>query len=131
MSSRYPKIFFLLGLVLMLLSSLTYGQIIRCGVQDLNPQEVQQLKDAFNQWFYEGNRVTEGVINTIPVAFHIVRYDDGSANVTDQQINDQIAVLNTSFANTNFRFSLHSIQRINNTSWTTHTMGSQQEIVMK
>lgn len=131
MRNNYSKILVVLWIIFMMFSSTIYSQIIRCGVQDLNPQEVQQLKDAFNQWLSEGNRVTDGVIVTIPVAFHVVRYDNGTANVTDQQINDQIAVLNSSFANTNFRFSLHSIQRINNTSWTTHTMGSQQETSMK
>lgn len=91
----------------MLFSSTTYSQIIRCGVQDLNSEEVQQLRDAFNQWIGQGNRVTEGVIITIPIAFHIIRYNDGTADVTDQQINDQIDVLNASYANTNFRFVLH------------------------
>jgi hypothetical protein len=115
----------------MFFSFTTYSQIIRCGVEDLNPQEVQALKDSFNQWLSSGNRVTDGITTTIPVAFHVIRYDNGTANVTDQQINDQLSVLNSSYANTNFRFTLHSIQRINNTSWTTHTMNSQQEIAMK
>ncbi|MFZ2324921.1 MAG: zinc metalloprotease [Ignavibacteriaceae bacterium] len=125
------KILFVFAVIFMLITSVTYGQIIRCGVQDLSPEQVQQLRETFDQWLGKGNMVAEGVIITIPVSFHIIRYDNGSADVTDQQIYDQISVLNSSYANTNFRFSLNSIERVNNTYWTTHLKGSQQEIQMK
>ncbi len=135
-SSKIKSLLRLFVFSIIILSQITLSeeilsQTIRCGVQDLSPEEVQQLRDAFNQWIGQGNRVTGGVIVTIPVSFHIIRYDNGAADVTDQQINDQISVLNSSYLNTNFQFSLYSIERINNTSWTTHTYGSQQEIDMK
>jgi hypothetical protein len=65
------------------------------------------------------------------VAVHVVRYNNGAADVSDAQIQDQIAVLNAAYNNTNFRFSLASIDRTNNTRWTTHTPGSGNERRMK
>mgnify|MGYP003805339601 CR=1 FL=1 len=44
--------------------------------------------------------------------------------VTDEQIYDQIIVLNDCFASTWFRFSLYSIERVNNTLWATHAYDS-------
>lgn len=126
------KILFLFAIILMLFSSTTYSQIIRCGVRDLSLEEVLQLRNAFTQWLSRGNSVRVGGVAPIPIAFHVIRYDDGlSADVTDEQINAQINLLNSSFRIAGYSFSLHSIQRINNTAWTTHTMGSPQEWEMK
>jgi hypothetical protein len=103
---------------------------IRCGVQDLTPEQVQQLQGQLNRWLAEGGRVLSAA-TTIPVAFHVVRYDDGGADVTDQQINDQIDVLNGAFGNTNFQFTLHSIDRVDSSEWSDHRMGSAEESQMK
>ena len=124
------RLLFLFSCWVILLTQTINAQYIRCGVEDLSAEEVNNLRTAFEQWLAEGNRVLTSNV-TIPVAFHIIRYDNGDADVTDQQILNQLQVLNTSYSNTNFSFSLHSIQKVNNTSWTTHTMNSPQEAIMK
>ncbi len=74
---------------------------------------------------------TPRAITTIPVAMHVVRSNTGQWDVTDTQIANQIAVLNGAYASTNFRFSLASTDRTNNTAWSQHTMGSANETAMK
>ncbi len=68
---------------------------------------------------------------TIPVAVHVVAHDDGTADVPDSQIHDQIAVLNAAYNGTGFSFSLASIDRTYNRKWSTHRYGSRDEIKMK
>ncbi len=48
---------------------------------------------------------------TIPVAFHIVRKKNGEFDVTDQQVDDQMAVLSDSFSSKGFKFKLREIIR--------------------
>jgi hypothetical protein len=60
---------------------------------------------------------------TVPTWFHIVHHADGTGNVSNQAVRDQLAVLNEGFAggeggvNTGFRFSLAGITRTANTEW--------------
>jgi hypothetical protein len=63
-----------------------------------------------------GNGFTE-TITTIPVAFHILRSNTGQYDVTDATCQAQVDVLNTAFASTNFRFTLLSVDRTNNSTW--------------
>jgi PKD repeat protein len=104
----------------------------RCGTVAPSPVELEQLSKQVSQWLAQ--RPDDGplaVITTIPVAVHVVRSNSGAWDVTDQQINDQIAVLNGAYASTNFQFSLASIDRTNNTTWSQHTPGSAAETAMK
>jgi hypothetical protein len=57
--------------------------------------------------------------------------NDGSADVTNAQIQDQLDVLDAAFAPTGFRFHLLSIDRTNNSTWSRHQPGSQAERQMK
>ncbi|MCB9070373.1 MAG: zinc metalloprotease [Calditrichae bacterium] len=104
--------------------------ILRCTIPETPKEKQLLLRKSHKEWLLTGNSPNTSII-TIPVAFHVIRYSDGTANVTDQQINDQIVVLNSSYANTNFRFSLHSIERVNNNSWVDATYGSSAEGEMK
>ena len=62
---------------------------------------------------------------TVPVYIHVMRDAAGNGDVTDTQISQQIAVLNTTFAgqessqaaNTGFTFTLAGVDRYNNTQW--------------
>jgi pregnancy-associated plasma protein-A len=62
---------------------------------------------------------------TIPVVFHVVTATNGTGNVTDTQINQQIAEMNQDYAggessqasNTEFQFTLQSIKHWSNNSW--------------
>jgi hypothetical protein len=60
---------------------------------------------------------------TVPTWFHIVHHADGTGNVSDAAVNDQLQVMNMTFGgfeggvNTGFRFSLAGITRTANTEW--------------
>jgi N-acetylneuraminic acid mutarotase len=85
----------------------------RCGTPTPTADELTAVQRAIGK-----SSVTIQCTVTIPVAFHILRYDNGiTGDVSDSQINNQLTVLNNAYASTNFRFSLHSIERINNTVW--------------
>jgi hypothetical protein len=72
---------------------------------------------------------------TIPVAFHVLTRTNGTGTLSTSQVQDQIDVLNDSFAgltssssiNTAFRFQLASIDTTANNSWFTMSPGSSAE----
>ena len=99
---------------------------IRCGCPA--PTAAQK---AANAAATAGRVGALGSSVVIPVAFHVVRRDDGSADVTDQMILDQIQVLNDSFNPHGYSFVLKSVQRVNNTAWSTHFPGTANESNMK
>lgn len=105
---------------------------IRCGAPELSLAQQAAIQDDVEKWLAANPdfRATEA-ITTIDVAFHVVRYNDGSADVSDQQINAQMQVLNQAFNGTNFQFNLVSTDRTNNTKWTTHRYNSRNERQMK
>ncbi|NNF57348.1 MAG: T9SS type A sorting domain-containing protein [Rhodothermaceae bacterium] len=85
--------------------------VFRCNTHPLGHERRAEV-DAHIQ-----HAVARQAILTIPVAFHVITKNDGTGDVPDQQIFDQIAVLNADFAATNFRFVLQSIDRTANTTW--------------
>ncbi len=101
-----------------------------CGVGSLSETERQTLLEIQNNWLSKNNRgFTENI--TIPIAFHIVHHN-GIGNVTDQVIQNQLNVLNATYSNTLFNFSLHSIDRVNNSAWSIHNGSmSPQAIQMR
>jgi hypothetical protein len=112
------------------------GEVVegeRCGVIPPSLEEQQRLLQEVEEWLrlHAGDEDATTAVTTIPVAVHVVRSNAGSWNVTDAQINNQIAVLNAAYASTNFQFSLASIDRTNNTAWSQHTPGSAAESAMK
>ena len=63
-----------------------------------------------------GKRASAGA--SVPVYVHVMRDDAGNGDVTDQQISQQIAVLNNSFSETGYSFTLAAApQRYNNDVW--------------
>ncbi len=61
----------------------------------------------------------KAVAATVPVYVHVMRDSAGNGDVTNQQINDQVAVLNSSYggSGTGFSFSLAGVDRYNNDLW--------------
>ena len=67
----------------------------------------------------------QAAATSIPVYVHVMRDDDGSGDVTDLQIDQQIDVLNTTFGggesddatDTGFRFALADTFRYDNSAW--------------
>lgn len=104
----------------------------RCATPTPTLEEQQRVEDEVNRWLGDHPEAFSlRAITTIPVAVHVVRSNSGQWDVTDTQIANQISVLNGAYANTNFRFSLASVDRTNNTTWSQHTMGSANETAMK
>jgi hypothetical protein len=73
----------------------------------------------------------------VPVWFHVVSPDGVTGNVTQAQIDDQIAVMNLGFggfeggANTGFSFELAGVTRTTNADWYNAGPGSPDERAMK
>ncbi len=103
---------------------------IRCGTVVTGPDPAELSAEATErvaaQLAQRFSRPT-----SIPVAFHVVRMNNGSANVSDAQINDQMAVLNGAYSGTGFSFTLLSVDRTNNSTWSRHSPGSSAERAMK
>lgn len=111
-------------------------QGLRCGTPHPTPEEADRIRREFNQLLSRigpdldlPSAATTQV--TIRVAFHVVRHDDGSADVPDSQLNAQMAVLNAAYAPYGYQFTLVSTNRTNNTAWSTHSPGSAEETAMK
>ena len=110
-----------------------WGSGYRCGTLPPTLEQTEAVQQAIdkllrNRWL-SPNAIPCTV--NIPVAFHIIRYNDGvTGNVTNQQINDQLAVLNNAYASTSFQFVFHSIERVNNTAWSQQNTNAD-EVNMK
>ncbi|MDQ4123931.1 MAG: zinc metalloprotease [Acidobacteriota bacterium] len=82
----------------------------------------------------EGMRQSGSI--TINVRWHVINRGEGVANgdVTQQMIEDQVAVLNQAFSgqaggfNTPFRFVLQSVSRTTNTAWFQNTEDNEFEM---
>ncbi len=76
---------------------------------------------------------------TVPVVFHVVHATNGTGNVTNSQITQQIAEMNQNFgggessqaANTEFRFTLQATRRHANNSWFNDPDSAAGEAAMK
>ena len=97
-----------------------WGSGYRCGTLPPTEEQAEAVQRAIEELLQNNKELSPNIPCTlnIPVAFHIVRHNDGiTGDVTNQQINDQLAVLNSAYASTSFQFVLHSIERVNNTAW--------------
>ena len=91
----------------------------------------------------EGARVYPNGSITIPVHFHVVYKSDGTGNVADAWLNNQINAMNEHFAgldtpsyrapaaNMSFRFTKASVTRTQNDAWYAAGPGSAAETSMK
>ena len=74
---------------------------------------------------------------TVPTYVHVVHHADGTGNVSNQAINDQIQVLNMTFGGfeggypTGFSFELAGITRTPNTAWYLAGQSTSSERAMK
>lgn len=64
---------------------------------------------------------------SIPVYFHVIRKSNGSGNVSNTRLNQQLQVLNSAYAGTGFSFYLAGTTRTNNSTWYTMGQGSSAE----
>jgi len=115
----------------------------RCATKDHDEKEREQVtqensrfKKALAASGQEVERAPGSV--TVPVYFHVIRSGSGAGDVTNAEINAQIAVLNEAYsgqagggADTPFRFTLAGVTRTNNEAWYTMGYGSQEEKAAK
>ncbi len=100
---------------------------IRCATPEVDEETELRVQNQIDDWLAKNPRsINKQGYTEIPVAMHIVRSNTGQWDVTQQQIDDQITVLNDAFANTNFQFVLSSVDRTNNTNWSTNTSFEDQ-----
>ena len=82
---------------------------LRCAAPDQTPESQQQVQEQIQKWI-DANGIPQTKAQvSIPVAVHVIRYNSGSGDVSDSQINQQISVLNSAYNGTSFSFSLVSI----------------------
>jgi len=103
---------------------------IRCGTPSPTPEEVEAVRARIGK-YPRMPLLSAATCSNIHVALHVVRHDDGFGDVTDAQINDQMAVLNAAFEPHGYQFTLESVERVNNTAWSTHFPGDAKETAMK
>lgn len=109
---------------------------IRCGTPHPTPEKADSIRKDFRERLMrkrsEDSMRTRSVETvTIPTAFHVVCHDDGSKDVTDTQIQNQLDVLNSAFQSYGYQFSHAATDRTNNTAWSQHGIGSAEEAEMK
>jgi hypothetical protein len=97
----------------------------RCG-SELTDEEVSAIEAGTAQLVggqMPPPAVTGGTVNT----YAHVLYSGNVGNLTQQAVNDQIAVLNAAYASTGWSFSLVSTDWTSSQSWSTMTPGSNAE----
>ncbi|MCY0994289.1 zinc metalloprotease [Nannocystis sp. ILAH1] len=103
----------------------------RCGVHP-SAFEIAAMEADFLHRFAAGpSQTIEGARAAIPVWFHVIRNNAGQGDVSDQQINAQLNLLNSTYAGTGFAFALAGVDRTNNNSWYTMASGSSAEVQAK
>jgi hypothetical protein len=108
----------------------------RRGCDTEAPSEAQQaaIEAQFardSQGRVSAQRLSGSV--TVPVYFHVIRQGTGVSNgdLTTTMINDQVAVLNSAYASTPYKFSLVAVDRTTNSTWYNLVKGSTAESQMK
>jgi len=104
---------------------------VRCGTYSPALEEQMRVQRDLELWIEQFAPDAAAANVSIPVAFHVIRYNNGSGDVNDSRINQQMNVLNQAYAGTGFSFTLASTDRTNNSRWMTHTPGSGNERKMK
>lgn len=85
-----------------------------CGTAEPTRVEREQVRSAVGRFRAERTPRTGG--GTIRVAFHVIT-GNGRGNVTDAQIDAQIAELNRAYKGTGYKFELSSVDRTEHGSW--------------
>ena len=102
-----------------------------CTAPEPTEEQAFEIQEAFDRRT-ESLGIQSVLGGVIQVAVHVI-HDGVEGNVTDGQIQAQIAALNMSFGggaggyDTGYRFVLSSVDRTVNPAWFTMAMGSQDE----
>jgi hypothetical protein len=106
---------------------------VRCAAEDPTPAKMLEMEQAIKGYWRASGPLASSAkaLNmSIPVVFHVITKTDRKlntvGNVTDQQVADQIAVLNSAYAGTGISFTLQGINRVNNATWFDRCYGSAE-----
>jgi len=108
-----------------------------CGTRNVDEAEQERVNQAIAAT--PQSLLSPAAVSNINVYVHVVNKGSGIANgdVPTSQINDQIDVLNESYAGetggvtTNFRFVLAGVDRTTNAAWYNVSYGSAEETALK
>ena len=109
-----------------------HGAVLeRCGTHTPTAFELERNALAVERWVATHGIARDKSSVTLPIAFHSIAMDDGTCDVTDAQIYDQLDVMNAAYADYGFQFVIASIDRWYNSKWSTARYGSKASYDMK
>ena len=111
-------------------SSDLYSAITRCDTQSPSEYEQRLMQQRVMKWQQSSQTLLATNI-VVPVYFHVLRRNDGSGDIPDQQLFDLIDVLNSDYSSTRFKFLFAGSDRTNNSAWAAAPHRSDWEIAMK
>lgn len=118
------------GILLLLIFSISYqaNAFQRCAVQEVNTAQkffvdiqTQLLSTSFRLMSTDSFKT-----KVIPVIFHVIENEQ-----PQNMLDDQIAVMNSSFALTGFQFVLEKVNFVNTSRWSNISFGGSVEQDMK
>jgi len=98
---------------------------VRCAT--VTPDDNPESPGDILQWLQEHFDEIEGTL-FVPVAFHVVTANNGTGDVPDDQIQEQIDTLNSGFAPWGVQFYLSNVDRTPNDTWFYNTKGSDAQM---
>lgn len=108
-----------------------YNDYDHCATPKPSAGEMARVQSELEAAAQPASRATGTVY--INVYWHVINNGSSASagNISQSQIDSQIAVLNSAYASTQFRFTLVSVDRTTNSSWYTATAGSSAQTAMK
>ena len=90
-------------------------ELVRCATPDRTPEQMRGDDALMKRLFGDENTRIMGA--NISIAWHVVHRSNGTGNVSNGMIQDQLDVLNDAFASSGYSFYTGSLDRTANDSW--------------
>ena len=115
--------------------------LIVIGANSVNAQEECTMHAEYSKYTESKRKIKEeikkdlqlksGTVTNIPIAFHIIRDDNGNGGLTVADVNTALNQLNTAYQPVDFVFDLCTINEINNSNYhdgitKSYTAGSEE-----
>ena len=94
----------------------------RCGFVELGNANRTFTNEEIQEWVQNNPEARD---LSIPIAFHVIYASNGTGNLSESAVNDQVDVLNSSYAQWGLSFTLSSLDYIQNSSWFNNDSESQ------